>query len=199
MFTAQADITAAFVHAPLTENEHIYVEQPKGFVTDKNLVLKLNRSVYGIRQAPRNFFRYLVKKLGSEGLKQSEHDPCLFIGPQTIVICYVDDLLFFSKSENDIDNIISNLHSNGVQIRKEGSAEGFLGVDVQRVSKGPVQQIKLTQHGLTKRVVEALGLCSNYSNAISTPAENAPLPKDANGAPTARLQLCCGRRYAVIP
>eukprot|EP00956_Cyclotella_meneghiniana_P031963 scaffold85834_cov44-Cyclotella_meneghiniana.AAC.4 len=121
IFTAQADLTAAFVHAPLAENEHIYVEQPKGF------------------------------------------------------------------SENDIDNIISNLHSNGVQIRKEGSAEGFLGVDVQRVSKGPVQQIKLTQHnGLTKRVVEALGLCSNYSNAISTPAENAPLPKDANGAPAAR-------------
>ena len=134
MFTAQADITAAFVHAPLAENEHIYVEQPKGFVTDKNLVLKLNRSVYGIRQAPRNFFQYLVKKLDSEGLKQSEHDTCLFIGAQTIVICYVDDLLFFSKSENDIDNdkIISNLHNKGVQICEEGSAEGFLGVSMNK-------------------------------------------------------------------
>eukprot|EP00956_Cyclotella_meneghiniana_P017550 scaffold28812_cov78-Cyclotella_meneghiniana.AAC.3 len=130
MFTAQADIKAAFVHASLAENEHIYVEQPKGFVTDKDLVLKLNRSVYGICQVPRNFFQYLVKKLKSEGLKQSEHDPCLFIGSQTIVICYVDDLLFFSKSENDIDNdkIISNLHNKGVQICEEGSAEGFLGV-----------------------------------------------------------------------
>ena len=185
MHTAQADITAAFVHAPLAENEHIYVEQPKGFATDKSLVLKLNRSVYGIRQASRNFFQYLVKKLESEGLVQSEHDPCLFIGAQTIAICYVDDLLFFSKSDSNIDSVISNLRNKGIQIRKEGSAEGFLGVDVQRESKGSVQQIKLTQHGLTKRVVEALGLCSNYSNAISTPAENAPLPKDINGAPCA--------------
>ena len=98
----------------------------------------------------------------------------------TVVICYVDDLLFFSKSESSIDTIISNLKNKGIQIYKEGSAEGFLGIDSQRVSKGSVQQIKLTQNGLTKRIVEALGLCSNYSNSISTPAENAPLPKDTD-------------------
>ena len=126
-----------------------------------------------------------IIKLDSEGLNQSDHDPCLFIGSDIIVICYVDDLLFFSKSESSIDTIISNLKNKGIQIRKEGSAEGFLGVDIQRTLKGPVQQIKLTQHGLTKRIVKALGLCSNYSNSISTPAENAPLPKDTNGAPSA--------------
>jgi hypothetical protein len=63
--SAQADITAAFVHAPLEDYEEVYVEQPKLFISgDPNeWVLKLNRSVYGIKQAPRNFFNYLRQHL----------------------------------------------------------------------------------------------------------------------------------------
>jgi hypothetical protein len=41
----------------------------------------------------------------------------------------------------------------------------------------------LTQTGLTKRIVEALGLCSKFSTKVDTPAEAAPLPKDTDGAP----------------
>jgi hypothetical protein len=183
--TAQADITAAFVHAPLDEGEEIYVHQPQGRVYGKpgEFVLKLNRSVYGIRQAPRNFFQYLVKHMEAEGLKQSDNDPCLFIGKTVTAIVYVDDILLLSKSEGDIDKVITNLHKRGIDIRKEGTAEGFLGVAIDRISTGPIQQIKLTQAGLAKRIVEALGLCSKYSTSISTPAEAAPLPKDDQGDP----------------
>jgi hypothetical protein len=183
--TAQADITAAFVHAPLEEGKEIYVHQPQGRVYGRpgEFVLKLNRSVYGIRQAPRNFFQYLVKHMEEEGLKQLDNDPCLFVGKTVTAIVYVDDILLFSKSDDDINKVITNLHSRGIDIRKEGTAEGFLGVAIERVSTGPIQQIKLTQAGLAKRVVEAHGLCSKYSTSISTPAEAAPLPKDANGDP----------------
>ena len=41
----------------------------------------------------------------------------------------------------------------------------------------------MTQTGLSKRVVEALGLCSKFSTAISSPAEASPLPKDVDGTP----------------
>jgi hypothetical protein len=34
-----------------------------------------------------------------------------------------------------------------------------------------------------KHIIEALGLCSSFSTAISTPAETSPLPKDSSGAP----------------
>jgi hypothetical protein len=82
MATAQADITAAFVHAPLKPHEEIYVEQPKGFVYGEpgELVLKLHKSVYGIKQAPHNFFNFLVDQFKMEGMYQSDNDPCLFIG-----------------------------------------------------------------------------------------------------------------------
>ena len=47
LVSAQADITAAFVHAPLRPDEHIYVQQPADFQRDGDLVLKLKKSVYG--------------------------------------------------------------------------------------------------------------------------------------------------------
>jgi hypothetical protein len=49
LVTAQADITAAFVHAELGQDEHIYVHQPAGFRRGENMVLKLKKSVYGLR------------------------------------------------------------------------------------------------------------------------------------------------------
>ena len=181
--TAQADITAAFVHAPLKEDEIIFVEQPKGWSYGDDYVLQLDRSVYGIKQAPRNFFHFLTDEFHKLNMKPSEHDPCLFVGDTVTAIVYVDDILLFSKDDKEITRVISALQAQGVQIRREGSAEGFLGVAVDRVSDGIFNKIQMTQTGLTKRIVEALGLCSQYSTSISTPAEAAPLPKDTGGAP----------------
>ena len=67
LVTAQADITAAFVHADLEPDEHIFVHQPAGFKRGDNMVLKLNRSVYGLKQAPRYFFKFLTKHLKKLG------------------------------------------------------------------------------------------------------------------------------------
>ena len=179
--SAQANITAAFVHADLKPGERIFVQQPSGFQRDGDLVLSLKRAVYGLQQAPCSFFRYLSRSLTSHGLVQSDLDPCLFIGKHVIVVVYVDDLLFYSKSMTTIDSLISTLHDDGIWIRKEGSAEGFLGDDVTCDISSYC--ITLTQTGLTQHVVEALGLCSRSSTALSTPAESAPLPKDSEGAP----------------
>ena len=43
--------------------------------------------------------------------------------------------------------------------------------------------ITLTQEGLTKQIIESLGLCTNFSYKLDTPAETSSLPKDVRGAP----------------
>eukprot|EP00804_Cyclotella_cryptica_P021031 CCRYP_019782-RA/>CCRYP_019782-RA protein AED:0.38 eAED:0.38 QI:0/-1/0/1/-1/1/1/0/106 len=68
-------------------------------------------------------------------------------------------------------------------IRKEGSAKGFLGVDVKSLGTPSAPRLLLTQTGLTKCVMEALGLCSSFSTVAATPAETSPLPKDSLGVP----------------
>jgi hypothetical protein len=65
LVSAQADITATFVHAELDEDEHIYVHQAAGFKRDGNLVYKLRRSVYGLRQSPRIFQTSYSPKVSS--------------------------------------------------------------------------------------------------------------------------------------
>ena len=51
--TKQFDYTAAFVQAPIKEN--VFVEPPRGF-PQRGKVLKFKRSLYGLKQSPRNFF-----------------------------------------------------------------------------------------------------------------------------------------------
>lgn len=137
MATAQADITAAFLHAPLDPNEEIYVKQARGFVYGEpgEFCLKLHKSVYGLMQAPRNIFKFLVDQFELEGMYQSDSDPCFFVGKKVIAIVYVDDILFFSKEDSEIEQVIKNLQNRDVQIRREGSAEGFLGVVVEHIQK----------------------------------------------------------------
>jgi hypothetical protein len=186
LVTAQADITAAFVHAELKPKEHIYVHQPAGFRRGSNMVLKLKKSVYGLRQAPRYFFEHLKERLESSsiGLVQSERDPCLFVGKSVIVVVYVDGILFFAKDDGDIQHVIDELKKKGVAIRREGTAEGFLGVDIERTTTAAGKpQIVLKQTGLTGRIITTLGLDGSLSTRLSTPAEVGPLPKDVNGEP----------------
>jgi hypothetical protein len=64
----QGDITAAFVHADVEEGENIYVEMPRGFKKNRK-VLKLKKTLYGLRQSPRAFWLYLTEKMEACGME----------------------------------------------------------------------------------------------------------------------------------
>jgi hypothetical protein len=53
-------------------------------------MLKLKKSLYGLRQAPWSFFKKLKQGL-LEKWVQSQIDPCLFMKPGMICVVYVDD------------------------------------------------------------------------------------------------------------
>lgn len=183
--SAQADITASFVHANLNPVEHIFVHQPAGFQCGQDLVLSLNRSVYGLCQASHYFFQHLKCRMECHGLLQSNLDPGLFVGKTVIALCYgyVDHVLFYAREDKQLDDIILLLQQDGIMICKKGSAEGFLGVDVKSLGTPSAPHLLLTQTGLTKHIMEALGLCSSFSSAAPTLAETSPLPKDSLGVP----------------
>jgi hypothetical protein len=177
--SVQCDVTAAFIHALLKTGEEIYVHQPCGFKVKDDHVLKLRRSLYGLRRTPCYFFEYFTEHLIRQGLTPSKYDPYLFFSSTLIVIIYASNILIYCRDEDEINDFIKRTRSKEVALHKEGMAEGYLGVDIQR--KGT--QITLTQTGLTKRIIKALELNSKWSTSCNTPTEKAPLPRDVDGPP----------------
>jgi hypothetical protein len=178
LISVQCDITAAFIHGRVPPTETIYVHQPRGFNRGNgDEVLRLKRTLYGLKQSPRYFFQYISERLIKQNLRASEFDPCLFMNESLIVIVYVDDILIYGRNEAEIDNLIERLKHEDIALHKEGTAEGYLGVDIQRDG----ENITLKQEGLTKRIIEALGLNSKYSTPVDTPAETGALGRDVDG------------------
>ena len=177
--TRQVDFSNAFVQAELKED--VYVTLPAMFADENetDVVMKLNRSLYGLVQAPMHWYNHLRKSLGDVGLKVSNLDPCLFFGDGMIVLVYVDDCLFFGPDLGKIDNTIKQLRNNGLTLTVEDDdAYAFLGVDVKPNNKGG---FTMTQEGLTKKVLRTTGM--EDSNRKATPAATAPIGSDEAGAP----------------
>jgi len=127
--THQVDYTAAFVHAPMEED--VYVDMPRGF-SEPGKVLKLKKSLYGLRQSPRNFFQHLKGKLEKIGFESAEDvDPCLFISDRVICLVYVDGTLFYSPDPKYIDDVIRKLEAEGMDLEEEDNVAGFLGVHIE--------------------------------------------------------------------
>jgi hypothetical protein len=70
--------------------------------------------------------------LVKQGLTPSNFDPCLFFSSSLIVIIYVDDILTYGCNVKEIDDFIAWMKTEDVALHKEGTAKGYLGVDIQQ-------------------------------------------------------------------
>ena len=172
--TKQIDYTAAFVHAPI--DCLVYVEMPPRFGIPGK-VWRLKKSLYGLKNSPRNFFLHTKGKLESFGFAQSDADPCLFISKDVICLIYVDDALFFYKDAAAIDRLTKKMIADHIQFREEDSVAGYLGVLIDRKDDG---SIHLTQKGLAERIVEALNLNNIDTTTVEIPCTGY-LPLDEHG------------------
>ena len=59
-------------------------------------------------------------------MKQSDLDPCLFIGPKCIAVMYVDTILMWSTNVDNIYALGERLCEEEVDLEEEGNATGYL-------------------------------------------------------------------------
>lgn len=78
MMVHHVDVKSAYLNGQL--KEEIYMYQPKGFVVPgkEHLVCKLQRSLYGLKQAARVWNETIHALLLELGFMQSSADPCLY-------------------------------------------------------------------------------------------------------------------------
>ncbi|CAI7805759.1 unnamed protein product [Closterium sp. NIES-54] len=98
----QIDVAYAFLYAPV--DAEIYVELPHGSHGEPNQVCQLQKSLYGIKQAPRLWQQYLHARLTRIGFKQLPHNQGMYRFTKDddyiLLIVYVDDLLYIGSTDN---------------------------------------------------------------------------------------------------
>ncbi|CAH2098237.1 unnamed protein product [Euphydryas editha] len=101
------DAITAFLQGDITEE--IYMTPPPSFEQGEK-VCRLNKAIYGLKQASRQWNKKLNTALLDIGLLRSKIDPCIYyriINKQDILFIsvYVDDLICFFNNENSMKNI----------------------------------------------------------------------------------------------
>ena len=182
----QVDFTLAFCQSP--QKRPCYMElpqyyRPKGSFAGQDVVLKLNKTLYGQGDSPLQWFDYLSQGMRKLGFEPAESDPCLFIHKteKIMVLNYCDDQIWLSPDNAKIESYVQRLKGLGYDLEIEDDGNNifaFLGIEIQRSKDG---QIHLSQTGLIQKVLKYCGM--EDASGKSTPAATAPLGTDASGDP----------------
>ncbi|CAL1397374.1 unnamed protein product [Linum trigynum] len=165
----QLDVNNAFLHGDL--QEEVYMTLPKGYKPPPgftNPVCRLKKSLYGLKQASRQWFSKLTDKLQQVGYSQSRADHSLFYkvtdSSYTCILIYVDDLLVGGNDLAAIQELKGFLHSE-FSIKDLGVLRFFLGMEVARNNNG----IHLSQRKYALEIIEEANLLD--SRPVTTPMD----------------------------
>jgi len=165
----QLDVKNAFLHGVL--QEEVYMHQPPGHVDPKRLgyVCKLDKAIYGLKQAHRAWHARLCEKLESLGFTSSKADASLFYfnkGRYTMfVLVYVDDIIVASSSAAATKALLADLQQD-FALKDLGDLHYFLGIEVKRGRS----HMLLTQERYANEVLQRSGMakCKPVDTPLSS-------------------------------
>ncbi|KAG7572108.1 Reverse transcriptase RNA-dependent DNA polymerase [Arabidopsis suecica] len=169
----QMDVTNAFLHGDL--EEEIYVELPPGYTPPPgeslppNAVWKLHKSLYGLKQASRQWNKKFSDVLLANGFIQSQSDHTFFVrqeGHQFLaLLVYVDDILIASNSDEAVSTL-KNILATAFKLKDLGPVKYFLGLEIARNKNG----ISVCQRKYTLDLLESVGLLG--CKPVATPMDS---------------------------
>jgi len=138
----QLDIKNAFLHGVLEEES--YMEQPPGFVAqgegEYDLVCKLHKSLYDLKQSPRAWFGRFSKVLQQFGMIRCEADHSVFMkcsssNKYIYLVVYVDEIVTTGDANDGIKALKQHLFQN-FQTKDLGPLRYFFGIEVAQSKSG---------------------------------------------------------------
>lgn len=132
------DVHNAFLHGDL--DEEVYIKLPQGFTHyEPNKVLRLHKSLYGLKHASQCWFEKLTKALIHADFYQSYSDYCLFVyslgNVEIRVLIYVDDLIICENDGEAIQKFKKYL-GECFHMKDLGKLKYFLGLEIARSKEG---------------------------------------------------------------
>jgi hypothetical protein len=131
----QMDVKTAFLNGNLQEN--VYMAQPEGFAVEgkEHMWCKLKKSLYGLKQASRQWHIKFDEVIRSFGFTENKVDNCIYVKFKgkdfTILVLYIDDILLVSSDKNILYETKSFLSSN-FDVKDMGDASYVLGIQIHR-------------------------------------------------------------------
>ncbi|CAM8973005.1 unnamed protein product [Rhodiola kirilowii] len=136
----QMDVNNAFLHGTL--GEAVYMQLPSGYNKDvktKGKVCRLLKSLYGLKQASRQWFSRFTDALLTYGFQQSLNDYSLFTftkdGNFLALLVYVYDIILTGPSVPQMEAVKAYINSC-FSIKDLGPLKYFLGIEVARSPAG---------------------------------------------------------------
>ncbi|PKU63437.1 Retrovirus-related Pol polyprotein from transposon TNT 1-94 [Dendrobium catenatum] len=172
----QLDVANAFLHGDLADE--VYMKQPRGFLDSQHpqYVCKLRKSIYGLKQSPRQWFHKLTHSLQQIGFTFSQSDPSLLLFHQSnarvFVLIYVDDILVTGNDSSHIQRTLSHLKSQ-FSLKQLGDVLLFLSIQVIKTTYGYF----LNQTHYTNDLISTAGF-SNCKPATSPARPKSKIPPD---------------------
>uniref|UniRef100_A0A803R4Z6 Reverse transcriptase Ty1/copia-type domain-containing protein n=1 Tax=Cannabis sativa TaxID=3483 RepID=A0A803R4Z6_CANSA len=156
----QMDVTTAFLHGEL--EEEIYMTQPEGYVEKgkPNHVCKLVKSLYGLKQSPRQWNKRFDTFMMKQGFSRSYYDACFYhkgtdINTVIYLLLYVDDMLIISKERSQVDEMKKQLKAE-FEMKDLGIASKILGITIKRDRK--LGKLFLTQEDYIQKIIEKFSM-----------------------------------------
>lgn len=155
----QMNVFNVFLQGDL--NDEIYMELPQGFHSQgEKRVCRLIKSLYGLKQAARQWNTKLSESLLKFQLKQSELDHSLFIKKikvrNVVVLIYVDDMSIPGDSIKVIKQTKADLKQT-FKMKNLGDLKSFLGIEFARSKLG----ILMHQRKYSLKLIAEAGLNPN--------------------------------------
>jgi hypothetical protein len=157
----QLDVKIVFLHGELEED--IYMNQPEGFIIlrKENLVCKLKKSLYGLKQSPRQWYKRFDSFMLSHGFKWSDYDSCVYSkivnGSTIYLFLYVDDMLIAVKEKSEITKLKTQL-SKEFEMKDLVVAKKILDMKIVRDRKSRKLYLSQSQRGYIKKVLHRFNM-----------------------------------------
>ena len=176
--TVSVDWANAFIQAKL--KVPMYMQTPRGFTNKfgQEGCLRVTKSLYGSKFAPRNWYTHLRSGLIKLGLNESPIDKCLFYRKNLLLVLYVDDAGIAAPNKALIDAFVQELKDLGFDLDIEDNFSSYLGIGIEELAEGTRH---MTQSGLIKKVIATTKLEDCNPNWI--PTTQAALGSDPDGEP----------------
>ncbi|KAH9781841.1 hypothetical protein KPL71_008631 [Citrus sinensis] len=165
----QMDVKTAFLHGSL--DEEIFMAQPEGFIEkgSEDKVCLLKKSLYGLKQSPRQWYLKFDEFMISHGYCRSRFDNCVYFklsscGGGIYLLLYVDDMLIACSQKEEIKRLKIEL-STEFEMKDLGATTKILGMQITRDRKSKV--LFLSQADYVKKVLARFNM--ENSKPVSTP------------------------------